>query len=135
VKKTFGVYVVEVFAFLSMIFGLGIVVIESVAHYRPYFTHKAAGAVLVPGWTVTPFVVGAAFFAFGGLILGYTIVKPALDEVEDASSFVTNLLQSVKFWGSRATDKVAATDEHAAAVVVAATNEHPVVIDPDKDKP
>lgn len=127
-KKTVGVIIVEVFSFLAMLFGLAIVVIEAVAHYRPYFTHKTN--VLSSTWTVTPFVVGGTFFVFGALVLGYTVVKPALDEVEDASSFVTNLLSSVKFWGSRSTDKQAASDPKAAAVVTAVTGEHPAETPP-----
>jgi hypothetical protein len=128
-KKSFGVYVVEVFAFLAMLFGLGIVVAETLAHYRPYFTHK--DHVLSSDWTVTPFIVGASFFVFGSLILGYTIVKPALDEVEDASGFITNLLGSLKFWGKTTTNPVTGEQK---TVVVAESTTTPAKPDPDKDK-
>lgn len=128
-KKSLGVYIVEVFAFLAMLFGLGIVVAETLAHYRHFFSHKAD--VLASEWTVTPFVVGASFFVFGALILGYTVVKPAMDEFEDASSFITNLLGSLKFWGKTTTNPVTGEQK---TVVVAETTTPPAKPDPDKDK-
>jgi hypothetical protein len=118
-KKSLGIIVVEVFAFFAMLIGFAIIVVEAFAHYRPYFTHLPTGRVLVSEWTVTPFIVGGVLIAFGALVLGYTIVKPAMDELEDASSFVTNLISSVKLWGSRSTDK-------QAVDIVAKTGELPV---------
>jgi hypothetical protein len=124
-KKTWGVYVVEFFAVLMMLIGTALMVIEGVAHYRPYFTHKTA--VLTSNWTATPFIVGGVLILFGAMILAYALVKPAVDELEDASGFIAKLIDSVKLWGNRSTDK-------AAAEIVAKTGELPVPIKPDPDK-
>jgi hypothetical protein len=126
-KKTWGVYVVEFFAVLMMVIGTALMVIEGVAHYRPYFTHKAAGTVIASNWTATPFIVGGVLILFGAMILAYALVKPAVDELEDASGFISQLISSVKLWGNRSTDK-------AAAEIVAKTGELPVPIKPDSDK-
>jgi hypothetical protein len=130
-KKTWGVYVVEFFAVLMMLIGTALMVLEGLAHYRPYFTHKAAGTVIVSNWTATPFIVGGVLIVFGSLILAYALVKPVMDEMEDGSTFVSQLLQSVKLWGNRSTDKTA-----TAAVVAAAVVDKPVASDPnERDKP
>jgi hypothetical protein len=121
-KKSLGFYVVNVFAFLMMLVGMTLIVLEGLAHYRPYFTHKCC--VLQSNWTVMPFVSGAVLMVGGGLILAYTVVSPALHELEGASPFIAELLNSVKLGGSRDTDKT------ATAAVTAETS-----INPDKDKP
>ena len=117
-KKSLGFYVVNVFAFLAMLVGLAMIVAEGFAHYRPYFTHKATGAVLVSEWTTTPFIVGGVLIVFGALILAYTVVIPALTAVEGLSPFVARLIEAVKpTTGTRATDI-------QAAAILATTAEH-----------
>jgi hypothetical protein len=120
-KSKWGIYVVNGFSVLMMVIGTTLMVLEGIVHYRPYLTRKPTGTVIVANWTATPFIVGGILVLFGALILGYTIVKPALVEFEGLLPFLTSLLQSVKPWGQRATDKQAA----AAAVVKP---------DPDEDK-
>jgi hypothetical protein len=122
-KKSLGFYIVNVFAFLMMLAGFGMIVAEGYAHYHPFFTKKPAGAVLVSAWTATPFIVGGVLTVFGALILGYTVVRPALLELEGLSPFIAQLLNSVKLGGTRA------TDVQATQIVAAAKS------DPDKDKP
>jgi hypothetical protein len=108
-KRTLGFYVVNVFAFLLMLAGLAMIVAEGFAHYRPFFTHKAAGTVLVSAWTATPFIVGGVLIIFGALCLAYTVVLPALTAVEGMSPFIASLINAVKpLTGTRATDVKAA---------------------------
>lgn len=101
-----------------MIAGLALIVAEGFAHYRPFFTKKPIGTLIVSAWTATPFIVGGTLIVFGALCLAYTVVLPALTAVEGMSPFIARLLEAVKpGTGTRGTDI-------QAAQILAKTAEH-----------